>query len=181
MKIFQLSFRNESAGWLGRMWIVAISEPRYESRAAENISRQGCETYTPRLRESLLIEGRRVFREVLMFPRYLFVCIDGPWRFLLNTIGIMNVIRGGGSDSPAHLDDSVIKYFRKQEGSDGIIQLSDQPLFRYGQRVRFNNGCFSGLVGLYQGASSLERERVLLNMLGRPTPVSASAGSLVAA
>lgn len=163
------------------MWIVAISEPRYEERAAENIRRAGFETYIPRLRESLRIQGRRVVREVLMFPRYLFVKVKDSWRFLLSTIGIISVIRSGGADTPAHVDDTVIKYFRKQEGADGVIELSTPPEFCYGQRVRVNSGCFVGLVGLYQGASSLERERVLLNMLGRPTPVSVSVGSLVAA
>ena len=162
------------------MWIVAVSEPRYEMKAAQNIERQGADTYIPRIRETLQIQGRRVVKDVLMFPRYLFVSVEGPWRFLLSTIGVLNVVRGGGSDSPATLDSSIIDFFRKKEGRDGVIELPKEPLFRYGQKVRFKSGCFSGLTGLYHGASSLERESVLLNMLGRPTVVSASAGSLVA-
>ena len=166
---------------IGRMWVVAISEPRYEERASENIRRLGFETYLPRLREFLKIQGRRVVSETLMFPRYLFVRIESSWRFLLNVIGIMNVIHSGGSEVPARVDDETIDCLRKQEGADGVIELSANPEFRYGQHVRVNNGCFVGLVGLYQGASSLERERVLLSMLGRPTLVSVSVGSLVAA
>jgi transcription antitermination factor NusG len=47
-----------------------------------------------------------------------------------------------------------------------------------GQRVRLERGCFAGRIGIYEGSDSLERERVLLAILGRQVPVSVGTGCL---
>lgn len=162
-------------------WIVVKTESRGEEKAAGHIQRQGCETYSPRMKERIrLSPGTYMWRESVMFPRYLFVFVLDQWRFLLSTIGVMGVIRRGGMHEPAVLADNVVSYFRSQESTDGTIVITEKG-FRIGQRVRLREGCMVGSVGIYQGASSLERENVLFTLLGRQTRVSVSAGSLIAA
>jgi transcriptional antiterminator RfaH len=129
------------------------------------------------VRELIREGGRRVWREGVFFPRYLFVRIEGQWRFLLSTIGVVSVIKSGGDEHPAVLDDEVVRILKSRE-ERGFIQIPASPLYAKGQRVRMEHGCFAGLEGIYKGADSLERETVLLNLLGRVTPVSVSTGSI---
>ena len=159
-------------------WIVAVTESRSEHRAAEHVKRQGLETYIPKLRESIIVEGRRVWKLSVMFPRYLFILVEGPWRFLLSTFGIINIVMRGGGEEPAELNHQVIQTLRSQEKSDGYILLPTEPQFRKGQRVLLKHGCMAGQLGIYQGASSLERELVLMSILGKDTPVSVTSGCL---
>lgn len=158
-------------------WVVARTQPRRERWAAENITRQGACPYMPRYSElapSPTISGRLIRKELPLFPSYIFVkLMDGRWRFLLGTFGLMGLIMG--TDGPTRVPEHVIAELRKREGPDGMIRLPPAPVkrsrFTAGKAIRVIRGPFQGRVGIYQGSTAAERERVLLNVLGRLTPV----------
>jgi transcription antitermination factor NusG len=60
---------------------------------------------------------------------------------------------------------------RKRE-VNGFVKLPmpDRRL-KPGQKVRIVSGSFAGQIGLYQGQTSRDRERVLLELLGQAVPV----------
>lgn len=149
-------------------WLVATTQPRKERWAEENVRRQGFESYLP------LITQRKRAKTVIecLFPRYLFVRTTGPWRFLTGTFGVSGVVMSG--DHPASLSELDILRLRVQEDARGYVQLPatvTDERFKPGEAVRINEGVFSGYTGQYQLATAHDRVRVLLEYLGRQTPV----------
>ena len=154
-------------------WIVAKTRSRQEQKAVDRITAAGAEAFLPKIME-------KSGDIVPLFPRYVFVFIQSQWRFLLSTIGVTGIIRSGGGEGPAWLDQRIIDKIKIRQNQDGIVVLPKKDRFDQGQSVRINAGCFEGRIGLYQGANSFERETVLLNLLGRMVPVSVSESSVVA-
>lgn len=142
------------------MWIVVTTEPKKEQFVGDNIARQKHEYYLPRFVE----DGK----PKLLFPRYIFCRVEGSWRFLTGTFGVISVISFG--ERPGIISDDVVEAIRSQEGPDGYVVLPQNPntpSLKRGQRIRLRNGPYLGYIGLYDGQTSKDRERVLLELLGR--------------
>jgi transcription antitermination factor NusG len=152
----------------GRGWIVARTKPGREAWAAENVARQGYTYYFPRI----LAQRKRLARAEPLFHCYLFVQTSGAWKFLLSTFGVSGVVIFG--ETPSYLPQTEIDKFRALE-VDGLVQLPKIDLstqrFKPGQEVRVRGGVFSGFAGVYQGQDAREREKVLIDFLGRKTLV----------
>lgn len=152
-----------------RTWVVCRTESRRESWAAENVRRQGLNYYLPYYCE--MKAGRR--SPSLLFPGYLFVQPrNKQWTMLNSTYGMIDVVLMG--KQPAWLEDSVVDALRQQEDESGLITLPPMPApvhFTKGQKVKLRSGPFLGYIGIYEGTTRLARERVLLDLLGRVTPI----------
>lgn len=143
------------------MWLVAQTEPKKEQFVGDNIERQGYEYYLPKFREGS--------KTRLLFPRYVFCRVEGSWRFLTGTFGVISIIAFG--ERPGVISDGVIAALRAREDEFGFVILPDKtleapPLIK-GQRILLRSGPFMGYIGLYDGQTSRDRERVLLELLGR--------------
>lgn len=163
--------RSQTEDQYSKRWIVAITQPKREQWAAENVIRQGYEVYHPRFVTSQDIEGRKklkMWKTQSLFPGYLFVHTPGIWRFLIGTFGVMGVVMLA-SDTPAVLPDQVMVDLRARQGLDGAITLPKR--FAHGQSVRVTGGAFQGLSGIWDGSTRQERECVLLDVLGGKTRV----------
>ena len=144
-------------------WIVARTKSRREKWAAENVQRQGCDFYLPLYEISPPRNAKvRETRSAVLFPSYLFVKIEHQWKFLLSTFGIAAVIMSG--DRPTPVPQAEIDKLIKRHDKNGLIDLPRK--FKPDQEVRILNGPFKDKVGLYQGQSDSERNKVLLEFLG---------------
>lgn len=151
-------------------WLVVRPHHQRERWACENIVRQGATPYDPKIIERTAQRGRLIWKRRSLFPSYMFVkCENGRWRFLLSTFGVASVVMQGSQ--PARLRDQLIELLRSREDDEGLIHLPTAPRFSKGKAVRVLNGPFAHLEGIYEGAGSKHRERVLLHLLGRSTPV----------
>lgn len=151
----------------GPTWIVARTKSGREVWASENICNQGYEFYFPRV----LAVRKNVARAEPLFPCYIFIKTDGSWRVLLSTFGISSVVVFGSS--PATISQQIIDNFKARE-SDGCVELpeiEEYTRFAHGAAVRVNGGVFSGYTGIYNGQDPKQRQRVLLDFLGRKTSV----------
>jgi transcriptional antiterminator RfaH len=158
------------ARMLVRPKVRADAPPVYvgASSPAEFVfSRLGNESYFPRTRTR---RGGATKIEPL-FPGYIFVrIIDDRWYDVRWSVGVVRVLMAG--DGPARLADKVVDELRRNE-SGGFVRLPPPPVeYRPGQPVRIMTGSFRGLVGLYEGQTAQDRERVLLDLLGRMVPVT---------
>jgi len=166
-------------------WIVARAKPRQEGLAQDNIRRQGHTCYIPRFRERVVVgRNQRVeLRIRSLFPGYIFVQIEGVWRWLTGTYGVSGVIQIG--DNPAVLPVKIVPGLKAREDPDGFIVLPGAvkaPRFRNGQRVRVTEGPFQDRLGSISQESTVhERVSVLLDLLGRRVPVLIGEESLDAA
>jgi len=142
-------------------WAVVQAEAQREHAVRLLLMRLGFETYMPRIRVRN--------RTSLLFPTYIFVRVIDRWYPILWTAHVVRLLMAG--DRPAHLKDEIITTIRKRE-IGGYVKL---PLpnrqFKSGQKVRVIAGSFNGQIGLYQGQTSRDRERVLLELLGQAVPV----------
>lgn len=157
-------------------WVVAKTKPLKELWAAENVSRQGFQYYLPQLPPITVVTKHKkaapTQKRQFLFPRYLFVWTEGPWRCLLGTFGITTLIMNG--ESPAVLPTAEVDRMRAREDARGLIRLPSAPAaarFKAGDLVRINSGPFSGYTGIYDSATDSDRVRVLLDYLGQRTRV----------
>jgi transcriptional antiterminator RfaH len=145
-------------------WTVVQAQPMNERRVIMHLDRQGFTHYAPREKITRVTRGRRIPSSRYIFPRYLFVLIEEGWHRLFSTFGVTKVLMNG--QEPARLPDDFVTKMKASE-RNGLIELPKKSNFTKGQAVQVTGGLFIGCKGLYQGATSQQREVVLLNTLGR--------------
>jgi len=148
------------------------TEVQRERTAVEHLQRAGFVTYVPRIK----IKKHGIERTPPLFPTYVFVQIERRWHDARWSPGVVRLLMDG--DQPAKLQDCVMEEIRSREVG-GFVKLKPPPKARKGERVRINGGRFDGHVGLYEGQTARERQRVLLEILGAWCPVELGAGDQV--
>jgi transcription antitermination factor NusG len=148
-------------------WAVARTESQREQVAARHLVRRGFESYLPRIKVRKHAEP--------LFPGYVFVRIVQHWHAVNATIGILHVLLAG--DCPAVLAQAIIDEIRARENRHGFIRLP-KKIREPGAKVRITRGMFADHPGIYDGASREDRERVLLEILGRKVGIDFEPGDL---
>jgi transcriptional antiterminator RfaH len=147
--------------------------------AVESVGQAGFETFVPRIR----VKVGAQWRTTPLFGCYFFVRVVDRWRILERTMGVLNVVKFGAS--PARCPDEEIAALFARADPDGIVRLAARPagpsarLLAPGAPVEIADGPFRGLSAVYAGQSAQERELVLINLLGRQTPVKIATGLVV--
>ena len=150
-------------------WWVVQCEANFEHVARLLLMRLGFTTYAPRIR----IRGRITW----LFPTYLFVGAREQFYPILWTNRVVRLLMAG--DQPATVKGEIVTHIRKREvGGFVKLPLPNRRL-KPGQKVRVTNGAFQGQIGLYEGMSGHDRERVLLELLGQSVPVELPSSSIV--
>jgi transcription antitermination factor NusG len=145
---------------LSGFWSVAQTETRREGTAARFLADQNFTTYLPKIKVKQ--------RVTPLFPSYVFVRIIDRWWSVNQTIAVIRLLTAG--DQPAQIRDSIVDTIKAKERG-GIVRLPPPQGLRVGETVRVLRGSFEGHIGLYAGMSGKDRERVLLDLLGRKVPV----------
>jgi transcriptional antiterminator RfaH len=140
-------------------WVIQVEAQR-EPMVRLLLMRHGFETYLPRIKLRSRIS--------LLFPTYLFVRVAERFYPILWTPHVIRVLMSG--DKPAYLKEEIITSIRKREVG-GFVKLPIPRRLKPGQKVQIINGSFQGQIGLYEGMSGRDRERVLLELLGRQVPI----------
>jgi transcription antitermination factor NusG len=166
-------------------WAVVQAEPRVlipgekrddESLAEQLFARNGFESYLPRIKSRA---ADRKLRIAPLFPGYIFVRVVDQWYPIAWTIGVIRILMAG--DHPARMPEKAMEEIRSREGRDGFVKLVQPRTLKKGVRVRVLSGQFQGHIGLYDGMSAKERERVLLDLLGRSVRVELARGDRIEA
>jgi transcription antitermination factor NusG len=144
-------------------WAVVQTEAQREHAVRLLLMRSQYETYFPRIKSHGRIAP--------LFPSYLFVrLISRQWYAVMWTPHVIRLLMAG--DRPAQLSEDVVNQIRKRE-HNGIVKLPNRQ-FRKGQKVQITRGSFKGYIGLYEGISGKDRQRILLELLGQTVPVELS-------
>jgi transcriptional antiterminator RfaH len=156
-------------------WGVARSLPKREAFAAERLRMDGgFEVFLP------LVQTKRA--SAPLFSGYFFCRIVDRWRSINSTLGVLCLVRVG--DCPARCPDHEIDSLKAMIDGHGFVHLPEVPAtpirrkIALGAKVKVTAGPFGGMSGLYQGQSTRDRERILLNLLGSQRPVLI-AGNLI--
>jgi transcriptional antiterminator RfaH len=163
-------------------WYAVYTQPHAETKALENLLRQGYAAYLPRYRTWISHARRR--RMVLrpLFPRYLFAGVERSsmrWRPMLSTTGVTDVIRT--ADEPIPVPPEIITAVRERENVGAFDRLEPRHSLRLGELVRVTTGAFEDMVGRLVELRDQDRVVVLLELLGRVVRAQLSAGAVEAA
>jgi transcriptional antiterminator RfaH len=152
-------------------WAVARTLVRRERFAADHLLGAGFEVFAPRTATGPL------------FPGYLFVRIGLTWRVIDRTIGVLDLVKFG--EAPARCPEREVEALMDRVDTDGLIRLPPPPkparrkAIAIGAKVKVTSGPFRGFVGVYAGQTARERERILIDLLGRQARVELLHGQLV--
>lgn len=150
-------------------WSVAQCETQRIHLSRLLLMRLEFETYMPRFKS-------KAGKILLLFPSYIFVRITTRWYPVAWTPGVTRILMTG--DQPARLPEQIVDAIRKREVG-GLVRLPNNGRgLRKGDQVRITRGSFEGQIGIYDGMSSQQRERVLLELLGRIVRVELSSNDV---
>lgn len=149
-----------------------MSKPHKDAYAEEQLRNQGYQVYRPLAKYETVKKGKKTQIVSSLFPRYLFISMrDGidDWGPIRSTRGIQGIVKFGLS--PAKVDDAIIKEIRARENdlSERTINLGK---LKVGQPVTIRKGPFDGLEGIFTTYSGEERVIILLDYLGKQTPLN---------
>ncbi len=155
-----------------RRWYVVHTQPNRETRAVQNLQRQGFNAYLPMFKR--LRRHARKTEEVSrpLFPRYMFVELDlklERWRSIYSTFGVSQLISTG--EEPVPVPAGVVDEIRAREGRDGFVELGLPPGIGPGSPVRLIDGIFAEAKGVLDRIADQYRVSVLLQLLGREVRV----------
>jgi transcriptional antiterminator RfaH len=148
-------------------WYVVQTRVNGETKAAQNLLRQGYEIYLPRYMKRRRHARKVDFVEKPLFPRYLFVAVDiatQRWRSIHSTFGVSHLITNG--DEPAVVPEGVVSALKAREDVRGFVKMDARPKFAPGDKVRVLAGVFMDSAGLFDGVGDRDRVAILLDMLG---------------
>lgn len=147
-------------------WIAIKTAPRREKWAKENVEESGNRTFLPMFREA------EYEKPQTLFPSYLFVLIKNEqWYHLKTVMGVSSIVMSG--ENPAKVPDREMHYLLGSVNDKGLIELPqlDAMGLQMGQAINVDEGPFQSFVGVYDGMTGPQRIRVLVDWLGRKTPL----------
>ncbi|HLA33671.1 MAG TPA: transcriptional activator RfaH [Rhodocyclaceae bacterium] len=161
-------------------WYVAMTKPRQEKLAQENLLRQGYGVYYPQIKRLKLIRKRQQEQIEAMFPRYLFVQPASEQHSIApirSTFGVTSLVRFG--QTPAVMQTATLMRIRRFETLQNAADFDELNPFRPGSKVAVVEGPLAGLEGLVS-ENAKDRVVVLMGLLGQDTRVNLSVHQIVA-
>jgi len=166
-----LTHQNDPAATCSARWYAVKCQPNREAVAAAHLGNQDFQIFLPR--------GQRVRRHARkvdlvlapFFPGYLFVRLDltrDRWRCVNSTHGVSNLVMQGAA--PAAVPPGIVEELQERCDARGVIDLDTK--LRLGQPVRILAGALADFVGEFERQDAVDRVRVLLTILGKPTSVA---------
>ena len=156
-------------------WYAVCCKPRQEAVAEENLLRQGFHVYLPRIGIRQRRRGQWIDAIEVLFPRYIFICID-PLRRSTATVrstrGVVGMVRFGGQ--PAVVPDAVMDALLRREDAASGLHQDKRPLFCAGEQVKLVDGPLTGMQGVFTQQDGDQRVIVLLELLGKANKVTVS-------
>ncbi len=154
-------------------WYAVYTKPRQERIAEENLVRQEFNCFLPMaINPYQRLTRRKQPRIEPLFPRYLFLnaIADqqslGPVR---STRGVCTLVRFGMK--LVTVPEAIIQMIhRRMNRKSGLVELDPVPV-RQGDRVKVFDGPFAGAEGILEAHTGERRALLLMELLGRQTPV----------
>jgi transcriptional antiterminator RfaH len=160
-------------------WFLLQTKSRQESRAVENLERQGVVSFCPMIRVEKVSRGNRVVKQEALFPGYLFVNFNQTSvsaTTVRSTRGVSHFVTSAGS--PVMVPDTLIEQLQKrtQLGNEELVSNIPKP----GDELEVIEGPFRGLNAVFTQIDGTQRAVVLINLLNQQVKASLPFSSLSA-
>jgi transcriptional antiterminator RfaH len=164
---------------LAPAWYCARTKPKSEHIAAGNLRRGiGLEVFHPRLRVERKTRSGLIQRiSEPLFPGYVFVrcVIEDRWDQIRHTPGVSSLVTFGGRIPP--VPEPVIGELQECFGADETLPMESCPAA--GDGVTLVSGAFYGMQAVVlRSWPAKRRVQILLDILGRPTPIEVDSSLL---
>ena len=158
-------------------WYAVYTKPRQERVAEENLLRQHFDCFLPMAVNPYQRRTKTQSQRIEpLFPRYLFInaIADqqslGPVR---STRGVCTLVRFGMK--LVTVPEVIIQMIhRRMNPESGLVEL-DPVTVQPGDRVKVFDGPFAGAEGILEEHHGERRALLLMELLGRQTPVEVDA------
>ena len=147
----------------GRFWIVLYTQPHKERMVRDYLENEGFRVYLPEIRNKIQRSDRRSKRP--FFPHYLFIKGSDEDKIaeIRWTPGLRSVVSFGGR--PALVPDKIVEHIRERLKT---YEISEEELYKSGERIRVASGPFEGLDVIFdRRLSEKERVRVFLELMSK--------------
>ncbi len=189
---------------LTREWYLVCAAPRMEAKAAKGLAEAGCSVFLPSIRRVIRYKRRETDHQIATFTGYLFASgvptmrrdryLVGPDRKTVLTVngrpltdireidGVMDIVRSNGEWArvPPKAIAGVIAYQNDAVEPRRDI-LRPDPKLTKGQRVRVISGPFMSFLAEVVEQIGLVEAEVLIELLGKPVPMTVPLHDLDAA
>lgn len=155
-----------------RRWYVLQTKPRQESRVIAHLGPRTSEVqpFLPKIETVRRRAGRRVVSHEPMFPSYLFLRMPftpATWNAVRWAPGARRLL--GAGERPVEVPEEFVQEVQERIEPHGFISIG--MTLPVGSRVRVKTGPFAGLECIFERPTGRDRVRILLEMLGRVTPL----------
>lgn len=168
-----------------KAWYLLYCKSRSEARAQQNLALQHIETYLPTYPEEKKLKGEMTIKRVSLFPSYLFINFDPQVTSVArihNTRGVIRIV--GCKELMTPIDDSVIHAIKMREHKLLSQSLPTEPVatsipeLNQGDKVRFTEGPFVELEGIFDERNGEKRCFVLFELMGKQQRVAVERESI---
>ena len=159
-------------------WFLLQTKSKQESRAVDNLERQGVNSFCPMMRIEKLSRGSRVVKQEALFPGYLFVNFDQESvssTTIRSTRGVSHFVTSGGA--PVKVPESLISELILRTDPENEETVSSLP--SKGDWLQIVDGPFRGLNAVFSQPDGTQRAIVLINLLNQQVSASLPFTSLV--
>lgn len=154
------------------IWHVLQLKPNGLGTARTHLARQGFRTLMPMREISRHTRYGVRTEQKPLFPGYLFFALPEDqfnWRAVAHTRGVTRVL-AGTDGQPARLPPEIAGGLLKVTTEDGMLDADFD--YQAGDQVGVVNGPFAGWLAKVVSADDAGRIRLLVDIMGRETPVS---------
>ncbi len=162
-----------------KAWYLLYCKPRSEARAQQNLTLQNLETYLPMVSEEKSQRGQKRICRVPLFPNYLFIKFDPSQtsvRQVHSTRGVNRIVNCQEKMTP--IDDRIIHTIRMKEFTSSQTVLAEESELKTGEKIRFKDGPFVDLEGIFQEKCPNKRCHVLFSLMGQVNTITVPEESL---
>jgi transcriptional antiterminator RfaH len=152
-------------------WFLLQTKSRQESRAVENLERQGVDSFCPVIRVEKVSRGSRLVKQEALFPGYLFVNFNQnsvSATTVRSTRGVSHFVTCAGS--PVMVPDGLIEQLQKRTDPTNTEFVSNLP--QTGDHLEVIEGPFRGLNAVFSKIDGDQRALVLINILNQQVEAS---------
>ena len=150
-------------------WHLIYTKANQELIAKNNLEQQGLKTFLP-LIERIDNKHNKSPKQIIMFPRYLFVQIkkrEINWNKIRFTRGVSHIVTFQ-NDKITVVPLDVMKSLVSITGKNGILKetVITSP-YQQGDELIVKDGILKGTEGVFISRKSKERVEILLEMINR--------------
>ena len=162
---------------MSKEWFILQYKANSHHQAAENLKRQGFETFLP-LHDTTSRKASRFINSTQpLFPGYMFIAFDrteSKWPKINNTYGVSRLVTFNSilKSIPTVFIENLIKRY---DLSGKLLPIKG---LKKGDQVKILNGPFTDLVATIETHETDQRIWVLMDLMGRKTKLQIPADTL---